>query len=273
MKKAFSYLMAALLALSCVPALADDGGYEGVWVWEAYTLYLERLDDHYCATILAPESPEDITVWVYSAVAYDEAAGGLVTVKDGTKTRVLYDENGERLSTEELFADGAASFALTEDNVLVWTDYNEAPGEDTIAFERGREVGPALTADAMLRGYLRPIAALETGTAGASLKLASASAQAALFAAGYEMWQPDDVMYAALIGEAWDGLDSAEKDSFAARFGEVSALIDSCLEDWDAQKGLFDDAGATEYMEAIVFDPLNRLAWETLRDLTKDLLD
>ena len=269
-------LISTLLVIAIVPycalASSDVGAYEGVWTYESYILILERLDEAYCVTIYAPERPEEITQWIYPECSYDDVADELNTVENGVKTHIVYDDAGEIVLAEEYFRDGAASFKLTEDDTLIWTDYKETPGENEITFARADDIRPVPTVEVILSEYIRPVAALEEGTAGSSMKLAQATAGAALFAVRYEMWNPDADELTSRLAEGLSQLSGEELAAFTARFESIRALTDDCLEHWDANAGLFEDAGVIEDMNKIVFDPLNRLAATNLLDMTQKAL-
>ena len=132
----------------------------------------------------------------------------------------------------------------------------------------GAEKEGTPSAEELADGYFRVIAGIEQGTAGAMLKQAEGAAEAAVFAADHELWDPDIDAVRANLLEAWESLAPEEQSAFDANFMGVVDLINTCLEDWESQEGVFDDAGVKEQMEMIVFDPLNRLAWENLSSYT-----
>ncbi len=242
--------------------------YEGAWVSENVTLYIESIDGDICANAFRASGANEVTQWSYEGLVYDEVADELNTLEIGTRTDYVYDEDGRIASAEVVFSDGAAAFRLNDDGNLVWVDYKETPGRNETAFERADSTLPAPPAEAFAEGYFRPIGAVEQGTAGASLKQAIAAAEAADFAVAHELWDPDVEAVFDNMLEAWEGLDEDERAAFDGNFADVAGLVDACLDDWEAYRGLFDDAGAAEVMEMILSDPLNRLAWENLRDIT-----
>ncbi|MBQ7520068.1 MAG: M15 family metallopeptidase [Clostridia bacterium] len=129
---------------------------------------------------------------------------------------------------------------------------------------------PALapSAEVFAERYWAVLAGLETGTAGASLKTAAAAEKLCAFAVENEMWNPDTEALRVHLLAAFEGMSAEEQAAAQAGFDAVRALLDACLEDWEAQRGLFEDAGAAEAMDEILGDPLNRLAWENLRNHT-----
>ena len=74
--------------------------------------------------------------WIYDSCAYDDVGNALSCEMIGMKFTFTLDDSGDLATDEEIFTDGAASFKLNDDGTLTWTDYKEAPGEDTVVFER-----------------------------------------------------------------------------------------------------------------------------------------
>ena len=127
---------------------------------------------------------------------------------------------------------------------------------------------PAPSAEVFAERYWAVLAGLETGTAGASLKTAAAAEKLCAFAVENELWNPDTEALRANLLSAFEGMSAEEQAAAQAGFDAVRALLDACLEDWQAQRGLFEDAGAATAMDEVMGDPLNRLAWENLRNHT-----
>lgn len=115
------------------------------------------------------------------------------------------------------------------------------------------------------------LANLESGTAGASLKTAIAASEVCTFAETHELYNPDVEPLRASMLAAFEGMDEDEQVAFWTNFDTVRALLDECLEDYDANRAIFEDAGAADAMDEVMYDPLNRLAWENLRDHTLTL--
>ena len=141
-------------------------------------------------------------------------------------------------------------------------DATEAPRFET------PEPAPAPSPDAIAEQYFGVLAAMETGSAGASLKTAAAADKVCAFAVEYALWNPDVETLRANMLTAFESLSASEQEAAQAGFDEVMTLLDSCLADWEANRPLFADAGAADTMDAVMLDPLNRLAWENLRNHT-----
>ena len=52
------------------------------------------------------------------------------------KFDIVVDDNGELLSSEEIYNDGAACFWFNDEGKLLWEDFKEMAGEEGVAFER-----------------------------------------------------------------------------------------------------------------------------------------
>lgn len=113
--------------------------YEGTWGSGRATLTIEELDDVVFCTVTWGSSASEYAVWEYQAV-YDEVADELNTLETGVKSIVTCGEDGEAVSTEVEFEDGAASFKLNGDGTLTWTDYKGTPGENEVVFEKANPV-------------------------------------------------------------------------------------------------------------------------------------
>ena len=104
------------------------------------------------------------------------------------------------------------------------------------------------------------LANLESDDAGASLKAAVAAAETCAFAEAYELYNPDVEPLRANMLAAFENLNEDGQAAFWTGFDTVRALLDDCLEDYDANCAIFEDAGVAEVMDEVMYDPLNRLA-------------
>ena len=110
--------------------------YEGRWVADRIELTIEDLDDVICCEVHWGASASESMEWRYDGCVYDESIGGLVADGIGVKADVIYGENGEVLSSEEIYADGSATFIINGSGQLVWNDLNEPEGEGICMLER-----------------------------------------------------------------------------------------------------------------------------------------
>ncbi|MBR0463683.1 MAG: hypothetical protein IJJ23_04785 [Clostridia bacterium] len=273
-KRILSALLAVAMLLTMV-ALAETPTqpaeeYIGTWVSDRVTLSISREDDKLTASVFWANSAFEMVTWYYPELMYDEVADEYNTFENGTSEVITCDEEGKEVSTEVLFEDGAAAFRL-RDGVLTWVDYKKAPGENECVLEPAVEIAVAAQPDEFAERFFRVIAGVEQGTAGSSLKLCEAARDAALFAVDYEMWNPDVEAIRANMLEAWNSLTDEQRSAFDSNFMDVVTLMDGCFEDWDANRPQFEDAGAADDMDMVIYDPLNRLAWENLKAYTLTL--
>ena len=126
----------------------------------------------------------------------------------------------------------------------------------------------APTVEELTEGYFRVLSGIEFGTAGVSLKTAIAASMVYNFAVEYELNNPDVKSLRSTMLAAFEKMNDDEQAAFWEGFESVRAILDDCLEDWQSQRPLFEDAGVAEAMDEVIGDPLNRLAWENLRDCT-----
>lgn len=141
MKKILIGLLIAALCLAGF-AVAEGAGdaYLGEWVSGRATMKIVADGDGYDVSIRWGSSYCEDAVWVYEGCLYDDVSGGLSSFEVGVKTDVTYGENGEVISSKELYNDGAAAFVINEESKLVWTDFKETPGENEVTFERMERV-------------------------------------------------------------------------------------------------------------------------------------
>ena len=101
-----------------------------------------------------------------------------------------------------------------------------------------------------------------------SLKTAVAASKVCAFAEAHALYNPDVEPLRANMLAAFEAMSAEDQAAFWQGFDAVRALLDDCLEDWEARRPQFEDAGVADAMDEIMYDPLNRLAWENLRDHT-----
>ena len=243
--------------------------YEGTWVSDRATLTIEELDDVVYCTVQWGSSAFESMEWEYQDCLYDEVTGGLTTAETGVKRSVTYGEDGDVVSSEIIYDDGAASFVLDGKGRLVWTDFKETPGENRIAFERAEIVPEDTLIDELAEDFIQVVAGVEQGTAGASLKQAIAACEVWQFAAGSDLADLGVDGLKACLQESLESVDEEVRAAFEENFDGIAALLDACLEDWEANRPLFDDAGVAGEMDALVLDEEVHLNWEMLRDASR----
>ena len=124
------------------------------------------------------------------------------------------------------------------------------------------------TVEALTEDYFKVVAGLEVDRAGGSLATAICASKVCAFAEAYSLYNPDVEPLRANLLDAFEAMDKDSQNAFLTNFDAVRDLLEACLEDYDAQRGIFEDAGVVDTMDRIMYDPLNRLAWMHLRDYT-----
>ena len=147
MKKMISLLIALALLLCAFAALAESDytyypeleDFVGTWHVDDYILEIVHSDDDYnvlnCVVTRYDAGGKTGTRWIYDACAYDDVGNALASVEIGHRLECGFD-GGELVSSEAIYTDGAAAFALNGDGTLTWTDFKETPGENERVFEK-----------------------------------------------------------------------------------------------------------------------------------------
>ena len=147
MKKMISLLTALVLLLCAFAALAESDytyypeleDFVGTWYVDDYILEIVHSDDDYnalnCVVTRYDADGTTGTRWIYDAASYDDVGNALATVEIGHRLECVFD-GGELVSSETIYTDGAAAFALNGDGTLTWEDFKETPGENEFVFEK-----------------------------------------------------------------------------------------------------------------------------------------
>ncbi len=144
------------------------------------------------------------------------------------------------------------------------------PAENTpepAAQETGAEStprAPVPTAAAFAEDFFRVVGRFHPGTAGSSLGRALAACGAYRFAAENKLADTDPALLSAALREGRTLLSEEERGWFDENVGDVAALIETCQNDWEEVRPLFDDAGVAEDMDALLKDPAAPDAWSAL---------
>ena len=113
-----------------------ESAYEGTWMCDRITLTIEKQDDGITCRVYWGSSASEATEWVYENCRYDEVIGGLSTFENGVRSDVVYGEDGNVVSSDVVYEDGAASFIINHNGKLIWTDYKEPAGFNETLFEK-----------------------------------------------------------------------------------------------------------------------------------------
>lgn len=108
--------------------------FEGSWQCGRCTIEISPEEDDLKVLIYWGSSASETAEWVYTC-EFDEYENTLTSVGEGIRTDVTYGSDGELISAEELYTDGAAVFRFDGNGCLVWDDLKENAG-DGMTFER-----------------------------------------------------------------------------------------------------------------------------------------
>ncbi|MCR5683360.1 MAG: S-layer homology domain-containing protein [Clostridiales bacterium] len=217
---------------------------------------------YYDVTIHWADSAGSAAEWTMKA-SYDANAGRLV-YENGKMAYVTYDEGGKG-TADEKWADGTGSFFWSADGILMWEDSRE---ERSTAFRFDCAPTAAPTAEELTTGFFKVIGGIQTGTAGASLKQASAIAEAMGFASRNTIWAANNTTLRKNILAAWNALTPEEQTAFDDNFIAVLTAARNAKENWEENKGAYEDAGVAETMTGFLSDRGAWLSWEALTSNT-----
>ena len=112
----------------------ETNPFVGEWLCEKASIYIDEQDGTFDVFIMWDVSDTEEDIWEYSCKL--DAETGVLT-GEGKKSHEVIDGEGEVVSSEEVYTDGSATFAL-EDGALIWDDAKEAVAQG-MRFERGEE--------------------------------------------------------------------------------------------------------------------------------------
>lgn len=276
--KKLALSLALLLLLSALSGLAGAAAIEnptlafaGRWADPVYdraslrilrTFEVDAPDDefYYDIQILWGSSYDSMGVW--SMTAWWDTDAGRLVYEDGVMSIVTTDDNGE--GTEEIQWDDAdGAFWLDADGTLRWEDSRE---ERSAEFHMERVVSEAPSAEDFVENYFKPVADVEIGTAGASLKQAAVACGVVRFACESDLWNTDidDMREAMLAG--WESLDADTQARFDGNLfgGVIGELANGIYWDYDNLAGQFADAGVGEDAAFLNADPEAHASWVRL---------
>lgn len=255
----FEYCSVAPLEPAAPTVNGSD--FAGIWQCDRVTIEIVPLNDGYHSLVFWPSSASENTVWSYDC--YFDGLESMTSFETGTKTNMVWDNNGDLVSEDVVFDDGAVCFNINESGKLIWQEFKENAGEG-MEFEHLLPDGIAPSAKEFADGYFRVIGNCQSGAGGSSLALASAACAAYQFASAQAIWNVDLPLMRGEMLAGWESLTDGERAAFDANLLEVAQLIDSCLFDWEGVRGVFEDAGVADTMETLLADPRAQSSWSTL---------
>ena len=211
-------------------------------------------------TIHWGSSAREAVEWSLPVIVRED---GSLFYANGEKALVSYEEDGEltKETREVLRSDLEGTFTFDADGNLLWTDEKEEDSADRV-FESYQPDLP--TQDAWVNQYFRAVSGYAAGVAGSSLSEAQAACAIFGFASEYQLWTAETPAMRDSMLAAWESMSEEERGGFDANFIDVVRLIDRCLSDYDGIRGVFDDAGVGDKMEALLRSETARLSWSAL---------
>ena len=274
MKKMISVLLALMLLVGLLPtavlAEADDTpDLAGMWIDPAFDRaeFIILHDYEGWAADLLDEKPNDgyfISMnWSNSADSYDHYQ--MIARQEGNK--LVYDKSiyirytaageGEdaQVKAEVLDEQGKGVFTLQEDGTLLWED---SYVKDAAEMKLGLSSVEAPSAEELAERYFKPIAALETETAGAELKKAQAVLDTYAFCIDNAVWQMDKETLRENMLTAFESLTQEEQAAFDRIEPEITEEALRLLKEDEKLTEAYTDAGVAERLETLREDPTIR---------------
>jgi len=223
--------------------------FEGTWGCGRCTIDISGEDAGYKVHITWSSSAYEYADWMYSCM-YDESIDGLSGF--GTYSVVTYEDENSEPVIEEISSDEDATFIINDDGTLTWNDNILDMGAD-MAFVKIDVVPSAIDPDSLTDWYFNAVTSHHSGTAGYSLGMAEAAYNVYHEAAMNDLSAVDSETLSANLLEAWEGLSTDDQATFDENILYIANLITSAQEDWEANKGPFEDAG----VDTLMIDVLN----------------
>lgn len=265
MKKLVSILMAVLMMAVLLPhAVAEEEAplnVNGLWAdpeFDRTAITILNDDEGWASDLLGGKADGGYIIemyWSNSADSYDSyrmvahREGNSLVYDNGLYVRVTSEDSEENAGSEELISDaGKGSFTLTEDGTLKWEDsVVEAAAEMKLA----REPMDTPTAQELADEYFKVIAAVETGSAGTSLKQAEAVLGVYQFCFNHALWLADPDTLGANMLAAREMLTEEEAAAFDENEPAITAEAIRLLVEDEAVTEAYEEAGLLEHIESL----------------------
>ncbi|MBQ6047762.1 MAG: hypothetical protein IJL40_00270 [Oscillospiraceae bacterium] len=233
--------------------------------WECGDLFeieIAKVDTGY-RVVVKSDDERNQTVFAYDCYFDGES---LVSNETGEKFDLLLDDD-ELISSTTVWSDGATALTIESDGTLTWREFKEDTGKG-LSFRHDSFIEKAPSVEDFLEDYFMPVNSWHPGTAGSSLKMAIAACEVLEFAEDEDFWCTDIPAMRDNMLKAYESLSADEQAFFDENFMSIYALIDSCFEDWESNRGVFEDSGTAGKMAALLADPMVKVSWEVLRNHT-----
>ena len=204
-------------------------------------------------------SYNEATEWNMHAVMNEE--NEKLKYSNGEKANIIYSDDGSIESKDVKWNDAEGTLSFDKNGNLKWTDNRE---ETSGEFNFVKYTLESPTADAFINEYFHVIGGYKEGTSGSSLAKAKAAYNALKFANDYQIWIVDIESMRDTMFNAWESMNDSEREAFDANFMDVLYLINACIENYDENAYIFEDAGVDAEMKNMVNNSIAQQSWDTL---------
>lgn len=268
LKKMIAILLACAMTLCCAlaeTAPADPAeAFAGQWADPIYgraELSIMPVDaegaQEYAILLTWGSSAAEHRAWTMRATFED----GALVYQNGEMADITAADDGGEESVVVHWQDARGRFTMNEDGKLLWEDSREETAGE-LCFEPQIKFAPDV--EALTERFIRPIADLQPGAAGYSLKLAAAVNAATRFAWSESLWNADVPALRKNLRAALSQLDASARQGFDSAFEDVAALAQSAFADYESVRGDFSDAGVDGDMSLIAAQLDAAQSWKTL---------
>ena len=182
--------------------------------------------------------------------------------ENGVKAEVTYGEDGEPVHEVIRWKDGSGALNM-EGGRIYWFDGKEENAVYTRFVRPDAEPFPirSMEAEEILSGLVG-----YAGTAGSSLHEAQALRDILGFAVELHVSGLDGYALRSAMNGAYYALTEEQRQELSENAAAVCALGDEAFADFESVRGLLEDAGAAEDVEALLDGEDSLSDWETIRD-------
>ena len=126
-----------------------------------------------------------------------------------------------------------------------------------------------VSTDLIRKNFIEEVASYHPGTAGSSLKQATAASNVLRFATEQKMRNAD---CKTAMEKAWKETDADTQEYFLENYEGLSWLITTAFSDYDSVDNMFEDAGVVERMKTALGEAEAEKDWAALRSAAEDVL-